>query len=54
MNSQSGRFVFVGCIILGLGIGMLFDHTGVGVMIGLGVGFIAMALFSRKKESYRI
>lgn len=29
-----------GCVMLGIGIGLLVGNTGAGVMIGLGVGFI--------------
>lgn len=42
MNYERGGVVFIGCIILGVGLGLLFDKTGAGSMIGLGVGFIAM------------
>ncbi len=44
IQDHSGT-LFVGCIVLGLGIGLLLDHAGVGVLIGLGVGFIVMGLF---------
>lgn len=49
MNYESGGLVFVGCVVLGLGIGMLFDDNGAGFMIGVGVGFLGMALVGRKK-----
>ena len=49
MSYESGGVVFVGCVMLGLGIGMLFDNTGAGVIIGIGVGFLAMAVLWRKK-----
>ena len=39
--------LFVACMFLGLGIGMLFDHAGAGVIIGMGVGFIVEALIDR-------
>lgn len=31
---------FVGCLLLGLGIGLLNGHTAAWTMIGLGLGFI--------------
>lgn len=36
--------VFVGCFLLGLAIGFLTQNVVVGVIGGLGVGFIAMAI----------
>jgi predicted lipid-binding transport protein (Tim44 family) len=36
--------VFVGCLILGLAIGLLTGNVAVGLLGGLGVGFIAMAI----------
>lgn len=33
---------FVGCMMIGLGLGLFFGKTAIGVIIGLGVGFIAM------------
>ncbi|SHG57781.1 hypothetical protein [Ornithinibacillus halophilus] len=45
MDYESGGIAFVGCMFLGLGIGMIFGNAGAGVLIGMGVGFLAMALF---------
>jgi hypothetical protein len=44
--SRSGisGLVFVGCLLLGLAIGFLAGNIVVGVIGGLGVGFIAMAV----------
>lgn len=44
MNSGRGSLAFVGCIVLGTGIGMLFNEAGIGAVIGLGLGFLLMAL----------
>ncbi|MBP1915039.1 hypothetical protein [Lederbergia galactosidilytica] len=49
MKYESGGVVFIGCIILGVGLGILFDKTGAGSLIGLGVGFIAMGFFRNKR-----
>ena len=52
-NSTVGGVVFVGCMFIGLGIGILYNKTAVGVILGLGVGFIVMGAikaFSRKKD----
>jgi len=39
-----GGLVFVGLMFLGAGVGLLVGHTGAGALIGMGLGFIAMAL----------
>lgn len=36
--------VFVGCLLIGLAIGFLTDNIVVGLIGGLGVGFIGMAI----------
>ena len=38
-----GGLVFVGCLMLGIGIGFIKYAVHIGAVIGLGVGFIAMA-----------
>jgi hypothetical protein len=35
---------FIGCILVGTGLGMAFDSTGVGAVIGTGVGFVVMSI----------
>ena len=36
--------VFVGCLILGLALGILAGNVAIGFLVGLGVGFIGMAI----------
>ena len=43
--------IFVGCMFVGIGIGMFFGETGVGTMIGMGVGFIVDSIYSKKKNN---
>lgn len=50
MNYKSGGIAFVGCIILGTGIGMLFDAVAAGSVIGVGTGFLAMAILGRENK----
>ena len=40
--------VFVGCLLLGMGIGFAVGNVVVGLFIGLGVGFLAMAIVRYK------
>lgn len=51
-GSAIGGVVFVGCMFVGAGLGMLYGKVAVGGAIGMGVGFIAMgviwALFKDK------
>ena len=40
--------VYVACVIIGLGIGMIFGKTAEGAIIGVGVGLLAMAILRMK------
>jgi len=46
---NSGGVGFVGSIVLGLGLGAWFGHTIAGVLSGVGLGFIMMALLTRSR-----
>jgi hypothetical protein len=39
-----GGLIFVGCMFIGGGLGLLFGRPDVGGAIGMGIGFISMAL----------
>lgn len=39
-----GTIAFVGCMFVGMGIGAALDASQAGLQIGMGVGFVAMAL----------
>ena len=43
MGKSSG-LIFVGCMFLGMGIGKLYGDVSVGTLIGMGIGFIGMAV----------
>ena len=43
-----GSYIFVGCLIIGLGVGIGFDLMPSALIIGLGVGFIAMGIAHHK------
>jgi len=50
----AGGIPFVGCVLIGTGVGMAINNIAVGSLIGTGVGFLVMAMFrvaERKKKS---
>ncbi len=54
-EDERGGTLFVGCLLLGVGAGMLASiltndwlYVGVGSVFGVGVAFIAIALLGRK------
>ena len=54
MNNSSednsiGGLVFVACMFIGAGIGMLFNETAAGGAIGMGIGFLIMAILRSRK-----
>jgi hypothetical protein len=48
----SSGLIFVGCLMLGLAIGLLTGNVAVGLLGGLGVGFIGMALMNARTGSW--
>jgi hypothetical protein len=43
IENRIGGVVFVGCLMLGTGIGFIKHVVHIGAVIGMGIGFIAMA-----------
>ncbi len=39
-----GGVVFIGCLFIGLALGMLYSKTVIGILLGLGIGFVAMGV----------
>ncbi|MCB0428661.1 MAG: hypothetical protein H6585_09530 [Flavobacteriales bacterium] len=45
-----GGIVFVGCMFLGMGIGIALGSKQIGMYIGMGAGFVAMALVTQLRR----
>ncbi|MGE7926901.1 hypothetical protein [Lysinibacillus xylanilyticus] len=37
--------IIYGCVIIGAGVGLIFDNTFPGVLIGLGIGYVLKIMF---------
>lgn len=49
-NNNIGWYLFVGCMFIGIGIGLAFDQAGIGTMIGMGVGFLSSAVYRSERN----
>jgi hypothetical protein len=47
-KSGLGGFVFIGCILIGLGFGLAFGLMPGALIIGVGVGFLGMGIVRYK------
>ena len=43
-SDTAGGLVFVGALMIGIGIGIYYNITAVGTLVGLGVGFVLFGL----------
>ena len=43
-SDVAGGLVFVGSLMVGIGLGILYGNAAVGTMIGLGVGFVLFGM----------
>lgn len=43
-SDTAGGLVFSGFIVLGVGLGILYNNTAVGTLLGVGIGFIFFGL----------
>ena len=51
MSEKFDGKVFIAFMFLGLGIGMMFDQAGAGIMIGMGLGFVAGTIIHMEPRS---
>jgi uncharacterized membrane protein len=47
---KNGGLLFVGFMFVGMAAGMFFDNAGAGTMAGMGLGFIAWAIYGSEEE----
>jgi hypothetical protein len=43
-SDSSGGLVFVGALMIGIGLGIFYGNAAVGTLVGLGVGFVLFGL----------
>ena len=49
-GDHTSSYIFVGCMFIGMGVGMAIGDTGIGLFIGMGVGFLASAMYRSEKN----
>jgi hypothetical protein len=47
-SDSAGGLVFVGCLMVGIGMGLFYGRPDVGSLLGLGVGFILFGIIKAK------
>ena len=50
-NETLSWAVFMGSMFIGMGVGAYFGQTGIGLFIGMGVGYIASAIIESMKKN---
>ncbi len=52
-NEMGSKIMFVGFMFVGLAIGLFLGQPGPGVLLGMGVGFIADEIMKRRKDMWK-
>jgi len=48
--SQASNWIFVGCMFIGIALGLYYNEVAIGTLLGMGVGFIARGLINLNRE----
>ncbi|MGB9845504.1 hypothetical protein [Methanothermobacter tenebrarum] len=49
-EKKYGSLAFVGCILVCMGIGLAVNRPDIGAIIGVGLGFLLMAIINAKTQ----
>jgi len=49
-NKKIAGLIFIGFMFVGIGIGIYVGNTTVGTLVGMGVGFLASAIYRSKNQ----
>lgn len=52
-NEMGSKIMFVGFMFVGLAIGLFIGQPGPGVLLGMGIGFIAQEIMKRRKDMWK-
>jgi hypothetical protein len=50
-KKDNSGYVFVGCILIGVAIGMYYNKVAIGSILGVGVGFISRYFVAPKNNN---
>jgi hypothetical protein len=49
-NNPIADYLFIGFMFIGMAVGIAFNKLGAGIMAGMGLGFVACAVFTSEKN----